>query len=156
MPKMYVLRCERNWVLESESGKQDHWLVVVAELGDVLEKVLIDFGKLFQRIGAIRLYERLDILREVVDGWSKMRWLEERGASRFNVDRLSEVLGLRGMKRIVSKRDDFLVDTVFHFEPVQRFEYPGDMFSFGVQVIARAREFCSSWKRDICFYGKFR
>ena len=47
---------------------------MVAELGDVLEKVLIEFGKLFQRIGAIRLYERLDILREeVVDGWSRVR-----------------------------------------------------------------------------------
>ena len=45
-----------------------------AELGDVLEKVLIDFGKLFQRIGAVRLYERLDILREeVVDGRSRVR-----------------------------------------------------------------------------------
>ena len=39
---------------------------MVAALGDVLEKVLIDFGKLFQRIGAVRLYERLDILREEV------------------------------------------------------------------------------------------
>ena len=34
---------------------------MVAALGDVLEKVLIDFGKLFQRIGGVRLYERLDI-----------------------------------------------------------------------------------------------
>ena len=47
---------------------------MVAELGDVLEKVLIDFGKLFQRIEAVRLYERLDILREeVVDGRSRVR-----------------------------------------------------------------------------------
>ena len=75
MPKRYVLRCERNWVLESESDKEEDWLVVAA-LGDVLEKVLIDFGKLIQRIGAFRLHERLDILREkVVDGRS--RWLEE-------------------------------------------------------------------------------
>ena len=59
MPKMYVLRCERNGVLESESGKEEKWLVV-AELDIVLEKVLIDFGKLFQRIGAVRLYERVD------------------------------------------------------------------------------------------------
>ena len=45
-----------------------------AELGDVLEKVLIDFGKLFQTIGAVRLYERLDILREeVVKGLSRVR-----------------------------------------------------------------------------------
>ena len=71
MLKRYVLRCERNWVLESESGKEEHWLVV-AELGDMLEKVLIDFGKLFQRIG-------LDILREeMVDERSRVRWLEER------------------------------------------------------------------------------
>ena len=41
MPKRYVLRCERNWVLESESDKEEDWLVVAA-LGDVLEKVLID------------------------------------------------------------------------------------------------------------------
>ena len=35
----------------------------------MLEKVLIHFGKLFKRIGAVRLYERLDILREeVVEG----------------------------------------------------------------------------------------
>ena len=47
---------------------------MVAALGDVLEKVLIDFGKLFQRIGVGRLYERLDILREeVVDGRSRVR-----------------------------------------------------------------------------------
>ena len=47
---------------------------MVAELGDMLEKVLIDFGKLFQRIGAVRLYERLDIVREeVVQGWSRAR-----------------------------------------------------------------------------------
>ena len=50
-----------------------------AELGDVLEKVLIDFFTLLQRIGAVRLYERLDILREeVVDGRSRVRGLEER------------------------------------------------------------------------------
>ena len=47
---------------------------MVAELGDVLETVLIDFGKLFQRLGAVRLYERLDILREeVVEGLSRVR-----------------------------------------------------------------------------------
>ena len=41
MPKRYVLRSERNWVLGSESGKEEDGLVV-AGLGDVLEKVLID------------------------------------------------------------------------------------------------------------------
>ena len=48
---------------------------MVAELGDVLEKVLTDFGKLFQRIEAVRLYERrFDILREeAMDGRSRVR-----------------------------------------------------------------------------------
>ena len=47
---------------------------MVAELGDVLEKVLMDFGKLFQRIGAVRLYERFNILREeVVEGRCRVR-----------------------------------------------------------------------------------
>ena len=73
-----VLRWERNRVLESESIKEEHWLVVV-ELGDVLEKVLKDFGKLFQRIGEVWLYERLHISREeVVEGRSRVRWLDER------------------------------------------------------------------------------
>ena len=45
---------------------------MVTELGVVLEKVLIDFGKLFQRIGAVRYY--IDILREeMMDGWSRVR-----------------------------------------------------------------------------------
>ena len=47
---------------------------MVVELGGVLEKIFIDFGKLFQRKGAVRLYERLDILREeVVNGRSRVR-----------------------------------------------------------------------------------
>ena len=47
---------------------------MIAELGDVLKKVLIDFGKLFERIGAVRLYERLYILREeVVEERSRVR-----------------------------------------------------------------------------------
>ena len=59
------------------------------------EKVLIDFGKLFQRIGVIRLYERLDILRkEVVDERSRVMIGRTSGASRFNIDKFSEVLGL--------------------------------------------------------------
>ena len=53
------------------------------------------------------------------------------GSNRFNIDKCSEVLGLRDMEKIVSKRDHFVVDALFYFEPVQRFEYRGDMFSFG-------------------------
>ena len=60
------------------------------------------------------------------------------------------------MEKIVSKRDDFVVDALFYFKLVQRFELRGDMFSFGVLVTARAREFCNSWRRDIFFFGKFR
>ena len=52
------------------------------------------------------------------------------GASRFNVDKFSEVLRLQGMKKVISTRDDFVVNAFFYFEPVQRFECRGDMFSF--------------------------
>ena len=70
---------------------------MVAELDNVLEKVLIDFGKLFQRIGAVRLYERLDILTEEVHGgWAEQSEMIRRtsGASRFNIDKFSEVFWL--------------------------------------------------------------
>ena len=62
-------------------------------------------------------------------------------ASRFDIDNFSQVLGLRNMEKVVVKRDDFVMDALFHFEPVQRFEYRGDMVSFGIRVTARAREF---------------
>ena len=40
----------------------------------------------------------------------------------------------------MSKRDELVMGALFYyFEPVQRFEYRGDMFSFGVLVNARAR-----------------
>ena len=35
------------------------------------------------------------------------------------------------MERIISKGDDFVVDTLLYFKPVERFEYRGDVFSFG-------------------------
>ena len=57
------------------------------------------------------------------------------GVSRFIIDKFSEVLELRGMEKVISKRDDFVVDAFFHFEPAQRFEYRG------IPVTARAREF---------------
>ena len=43
---------------------------MAVQLGNVLEKVLLDFGKLIQMIGT---YERLDILREEVVGRSRVR-----------------------------------------------------------------------------------
>ena len=48
-------------------------------------------------------------------------------------------------------REDFVVDALFYVEPVQRFEYRNDMFSFWVPVTARTREFCGRWRSDICF-----
>ena len=41
---------------------------MLRELGNVLEKVLIDFDKLFQKIGAVWLNELCDILREDAKG----------------------------------------------------------------------------------------
>ena len=35
------------------------------------------------------------------------------GASRFNIDKFSEVLGLWSMEKIVSKGDDFVVDQIY-------------------------------------------
>ena len=55
------------------------------------------------------------------------------------------------MKKVVGKRDDFVVDALFYFEPVQTFEYRGDMFSFWVSFTARVRQFYSSWRGDIYF-----
>ena len=54
------------------------------------------------------------------------------------------------MEKVISKRDDFVVNALFYFEPVQRFEYLSDMFSF--VVTARAREFCSNWRQDVLWY----
>ena len=55
------------------------------------------------------------------------------------------------MEEVISKRDDFVVDALFYFEPVQRFEYRRDMFSCGVPVTMRANEFYSNWRRYIFF-----
>ena len=57
--------------------------------------------------------------------------LRASGASRFNIDKLSEVLGLRCMEKVVRKMIFQWMPVLLYFEPVQRFEYRGDMFSFG-------------------------
>ena len=46
---------------------------MLTELGNVLEKVVTDFDKLFQKIGAVWLNERRDILRADVEGRSRVR-----------------------------------------------------------------------------------
>ena len=43
------------------------------ELGNILEKDFRHFNKLFQMIGAVWLNEQLDILREDVEGQSRVR-----------------------------------------------------------------------------------
>ena len=60
---------------------------------------------------------------------SRVRWSEEiNGASKFNIYNSSEILVLRSMEKVISKRDDSVVDTLFYFEPMQKLEYRGDMF----------------------------
>ena len=58
------------------------------------------------------------------------------------------------MEKII--RDDFVPDVLFYIEAVQKFEYRSNMFSFGIPVTVRAKEFCSNWRRDICVCSKFR
>ena len=40
------------------------------------------------------------------------------GASRFNINKFSEVFRLRGMEKVVGKRDDCVVNAIFYFKPV--------------------------------------
>ena len=74
---------------------------MAGELGNVLEKVLRDFNKLFQRIGTVWLNEGCDILREDVMWWSRVRWSEEQVKPVGLIFKFSEVLGLIGMEKIV-------------------------------------------------------
>ena len=46
---------------------------MAGELGNVLENVLRDFDKIFQRIGTVWLNEGCDISREDVVGLSRVR-----------------------------------------------------------------------------------
>ena len=57
------------------------------------------------------------------------------------------------MEKVINKKDDLVVDAIFYFESVQRFEYRCDMFSFGVPVTARAQEFYSSYRDDIFVFA---
>ena len=75
------------------------------------------------------------------------------GASRFNIYEFSEILWLR---KIINKRDYFVLDALFYFQPVQTFEYMGNMFSFGDSSYCASKGVCNSWRRDICCCGKFR
>ena len=49
---------------------------------------------------------------------------------RFNIYKFSEVLKFINMEKVVSNGDDFVVDALFYFKPVQRFKHRGNLFSF--------------------------
>ena len=79
------------------------------------------------------------------------------GASRFNIYKVSKVLGLTNMKEVISKRDDLIMDALFHSEPVHRFEYRGDMFKFfGFQLLHEQRSFAVTGDDILVFCGKLR
>ena len=40
---------------------------------------------------------------------------------------------------MVSKRDDFVVNALLYFKPVQRFEFRSDMFNFGGSNLLRSQ-----------------
>ena len=59
-----------------------------------MERVLIDFGKLVQRIRAVWLNELLDFSRGEVEGGVESKMIRRTsGVSRFNIYKFSEVLG---------------------------------------------------------------
>ena len=64
------------------------------------------------------------------------------GASRFNIFKFSEVLGLITMEKIMRKRGDFIVDVLCYFEPVQKFEYR--VTCSVLEVPVTVWEFCSN------------
>ena len=82
--------------------------------------------------------------------WSKMI-RSTSGASSCNIYKFSEVLGLISMEKIISKRNGFVVDALFYFEPMQRIQCRRDTFSFGVPVTARVRSFAVTVMRYLVF-----
>ena len=74
---------------------------MAGELGNVLQKVLRDFDKIFQWIEMVWLNEGCDILREDVVWRSRVRWSEEQVKPVGLIFKFSEVLGLIGVEKIV-------------------------------------------------------
>ena len=60
------------------------------------------------------------------------------------------------MERIISKRDDIVVDVLFYFSQCRDLNTGVICSVLGVLVTARAKEFCNSWRGDIYFCCKFR
>ena len=62
------------------------------------------------------------------------------GASRFNIDKFSEIVGLQDMEKVLSKRDDFIVIVLSSFLSQCRDLDKGVICSvLGFSVTARAR-----------------
>ena len=60
-----------------------------------------------------------------------MVWLNEQfNILREDIYKFSKVLWFRSTQKVISERDDFIVDALFYFEPMQGSEYRGDAFSF--------------------------
>ena len=81
------------------------------------------------------------------------------GASRFNIDKFSEVWRLRDMEKVVGKhgkRDDFVMDAFFYFELVQRFEYRVICLVLGFQLLREQGSFAVAGDEIFVFCGKFK
>ena len=76
------------------------------------------------------------------------------GVGRFNINKFSEVLGLISMEKIISKRDDFILNVLFYFEPVQRFEYMSGRSVLGFQLLHEQGSCAVAG--DVCICNKFR
>ena len=73
------------------------------------------------------------------------------GASRFNIYTFVKVLKLRGMEKVMSIIDDFVVrDSIL--SQCRDLSAWVICSVFVVPVTARAREFCSNWRRDIWIF----
>ena len=66
------------------------------------------------------------------------------GASRFNINKFSEIFGLRSIEKVISKRYDFVVDALFYLEPVQRLNTRMICSVLMGPVTARTKAFCSN------------
>ena len=88
------------------------------------------------------LVEWAYILREDVEGSSRVRRSDVlEPEDLIWLFHFSEELGLRSMWEFISEIDDFVVDALFYFKPIQRFENRSDVFCCRVAVTAWAREF---------------
>ena len=68
------------------------------------------------------------------------------GANRFNMDKFSEIVGLQGIKKVLSKRDDFVVLFSSILSQCRDLSTGVICSVLGFPVTARASEFCSNWR----------